>query len=608
MNITPADWKLLFELLDSALDMDENKREAWMARLDGDALKLKGELRKLLAQHAKVDTAHFVNPYLSSAQSAAAQAVSNAGHPATPHGAPVHADATLVRLPPGQAAATQRAVSVGVRTGSSYASTRLAGGLDLHPDQWITPASLQVGSILKNRFVLVEEIGSGGMGRVFKARDRVPEAYDDRHPFLAIKVLSAEFSQYPDAFKALQREAKRGRGLTHENVVKVYDFDQDGGCVYMTMEYLDGRTLQSYLRDEYKKGLPLDKAWRIIRSIGVALEHGHEKRIVHSDLKPGNVFICRDGTVKVLDFGISRPFRLPEDNAEETLFDPSKRLGGLTPAYASLEMWSTDTPDPRDDVYAYACLTYELLAGVHPFGRCSAKDAVESSLRPQRIKSLRRSQWEMLKRGLALHRQDRVASAAELMEVFAPTNAFKIYGKYIVTAGAMASLAAVGIGAYYYRLAVEDSTLEMLQCASPPAPEPVIPDAPPEPLTAQRTQDIRDSLSLAQDYLHDAKPEMNVTDLRYILSEGANNVNQIAESVLTLDPANAEARQLKVRVTEVYASKAEALLAEGQIATALQLVRDGRKVLPSSQPLFRLEQTLCGAEGAARNGSPSLKR
>ena len=165
---------------------------------------------------------------------------------------------------------------------------------------------LRPGMVVRERFVLVEQLGSGGMGEVFKARDLRREEAHDRQPFIALKVLNKEVSAHPDSFMALQREARRAGTLAHPNVVTVYDFDRDGARIYMTMEYLEGRGLDTYLREECSRGLPLEKAWPIIRGVALALEYGHQKRIVHSDLKPGNIFICNDGSVKVLDFGIAR--------------------------------------------------------------------------------------------------------------------------------------------------------------------------------------------------------------------------------------------------------------------------------------------------------------
>ncbi|MDY6947845.1 MAG: serine/threonine-protein kinase, partial [Pseudomonadota bacterium] len=258
--------------------------------------------------------------------------------------------------------------------------------------------------VVKDRFVLVEKLGSGGMGTVFKALDRRREEAHDRQPFIALKVLNKELSAHPDSFMALQREARRASTLAHPNVVTVYDFDRDGSRIYMTMEYLEGRGLDDFIDDRCADGLPLAEVLPIIRGVGLALEYGHQKRIVHCDLKPGNIFICKDGTVKVLDFGIARLIRPADTRSEETIFDPAQVLHGLTPAYASLEMWKQSDPDPRDDIYALACVTYELLSGRHPFDRQSAKRAHELELSPKRIDSLNRAQWEGLKQGLALTR------------------------------------------------------------------------------------------------------------------------------------------------------------------------------------------------------------
>ena len=131
--------------------------------------------------------------------------------------------------------------------------------------------------VLKDHFTLVEELGHGGMGYVFKARDRWAEEAEDKHPFVAIKVLSEEFRRHPDADKALQWEAKRAHTLAHPNVITVYQFDRDGPYSYMTMEYLKGRPLDSLVKTDYAQGIAFEKAWAIIRQICAALDYGHTK-------------------------------------------------------------------------------------------------------------------------------------------------------------------------------------------------------------------------------------------------------------------------------------------------------------------------------------------
>ena len=112
-----------------------------------------------------------------------------------------------------------------------------------------------------------------------------------------------------------------------------------------------------------------------------ALAYAHERGFVHCDFKPANVFLTDTAEVKVIDFGIARVFQRPEEETEATVFDPGS-LGALTPAYASPEMLEHREPDPRDDIYALGCITYELLTGKHPFDRVPALQARSASMKP----------------------------------------------------------------------------------------------------------------------------------------------------------------------------------------------------------------------------------
>ena len=138
--------------------------------------------------------------------------------------------------------------------------------------------------------------------------------------------------------------------------------------------------------------------------------------LVHSDFKPGNAFLCNDGTVKTLDFGIARAVKNPvTGEAEKTLFDPGK-LGALTPAYASLEMLEGEEPDTRDDTYALGCTAYELLTGKHPFNKLPANKAFENNLVPPYIKSLNKKQNRALKRAVAFKRDDRSPNVGHFLD------------------------------------------------------------------------------------------------------------------------------------------------------------------------------------------------
>ena len=263
-----------------------------------------------------------------------------------------------------------------------------------------------VGDTLNGRFVLEECVGFGGMGTVYKALDLRKLEASDRHPYIAIKVLNVQFQGHPKSLIALQREARKAQTLAHPNIVAVYDFDRDGAMVYITMEYLSGKSLSQLLRAPDFRVLPFDDAMKIVNGMGKALAYAHERGFVHCDFKPANVILTETGGVKVIDFGIARVFQKAEEDADVTVFDPGS-LGALTPAYASPEMLENREPDPRDDIYALGCITYELLTGRHPFNRLSAIQARDAGLRPQRPPGLGTRQWRALRNALALRREAR---------------------------------------------------------------------------------------------------------------------------------------------------------------------------------------------------------
>ena len=308
--------------------------------------------------------------------------------------------------------ATGRTEAQTARTTTGQNTTGSPGSAS---DSWGNPADWtddgaptpEPGMTINNRFVLQSVIGRGGMGVVFKARDLRKEEAQDRNPYIAVKVLNDDFKRHPDALKALQRESRKGQNLAHPNIVNIFDFDRDGSIVYMTMEYLDGEPLDRLLKQKWTRGLPLKEALPIIEGMSRALAYAHEKGIVHSDFKPGNVFVTRDGTVKVFDFGIAQATRQTGAEAgEQTLFDAGT-LGALTPSYASFEMLEGETPDPRDDIYALACVTYQLLTGRHPYDRMPASRAKAEKKVPAQVPGLTRRQWRSLQRGLALERAAR---------------------------------------------------------------------------------------------------------------------------------------------------------------------------------------------------------
>jgi len=301
--------------------------------------------------------------------------------------------------------------------------------------------------VLKERFVLEKVLGSGGMGVVYKARDLLKVEAQDRDPYVAIKVLSEEFKSHPKAFISLQRESRKSQRIAHPNIVNVYDFDRDGDTVFMTMEFLDGNSLDQLIRQYKATGLPTDDAWEIITALTAALSHAHAEKIIHSDFKPGNIFVTRKGATKVFDFGIARAVAKVEQQDEspedKTVFDAGN-LGALTPAYASLEMLEGKEPDIRDDLYALGCVAYELFTGQHPYNRLPANEAEKQGLTPKRISNIRKFQWLAIKKAISLRREDRFES----VELFAAalTPKIKSSNSFLV---AIVILLSVSIAGYF---------------------------------------------------------------------------------------------------------------------------------------------------------------
>jgi serine/threonine protein kinase len=444
---------------------------------------------------------------------------------------------------------------------------------------------LRAGSLVGGRYELIQQLGGGGMGKVFKARDKLREEAQDRNPFVALKILSDEFKDHPDSMIALQREARRAQTLAHPNVITVHEFFRDGPHLYITMELLEGKPLDELLKTDYWGGLPFDEAWPIIDGLCRALQYGHKKGIVHSDIKPANIFVCDDGTVKVLDLGIARPMRIPNvPESEQTTFDPGKRLGSLTPAYASLEMWYQEEPDPRDDIYALACVAYMLLAGVHPFKGTSAKKAFEQDLVPDKIESISRGQWSAITGGLEFKRADRIKSVEQFLSLFAPQSVARKRLKVAAIVGVVALAIAVPIGLEYYERLVEDRVTQE-PAAGVPVERPV--------LSHEQRQTIDDLARLAQMQMASITEESTPDEIAYFLSVGTNNVSQLVDTMLAIDPGDESALEIRKRAFDIIVDKARELERDRDYEQAIMLALNADDVIPGTGTVRRLRRQIC---------------
>lgn len=289
---------------------------------------------------------------------------------------------------------------------------------DVPTPQATSTDELAIGSVLKDRFVIQGILGRGGMGLVYRALDLRKQETQDRDPHVALKVLGEDFRANQLMVVALQREARKAQSLAHPNIATVYDFDRQGELVFLTMELLEGDPLDELIAKN-PQGLPVEKAADIIRGLCLGLAYAHNKNIVHSDFKPGNIFYTSDGRTKILDFGIARaaPVSSIDEDVTKTQFDAGE-LGALTPAYAAVEMFAGIDPHPADDVYALAIVIYQLLTGKHPYDLVPAIDARDDGLVLKPIKHIKRRQWRAIAHGLAFAREDRTQHAADLLREF----------------------------------------------------------------------------------------------------------------------------------------------------------------------------------------------
>lgn len=495
-----------------------------------------------------------------------------------PHSDNSNPDAASVQPQEGEADVTQIAAEATAPPSPDSDATQVAEQND--------DAPLEVGDIVSERYELLELLGEGGMGRVFLANDLVfALEYKDKNSKVAIKVLNQRFSRHKSARLAMQREARKSRSLSHPNVVSVHHFDSHGAHAYMIMEYIEGQPLNTWIREYAAEGLSLEEAMGLIEGMALGLDYIHSQQLVHCDFKPGNIFVTGDNAVKVLDLGIARASEGLEgepDSRDETEFDAGS-LGALTPAYASCEQFEGVPPSPSDDVYALACITYQLLAGRHPYGGAPAVKARQQQLRPEPIGELGKRRWQVLERALAFSRKDRTCSTAEFLR---DLKGDKHRGKRLLTVVAGVALLGIAGTAISMRMAMQpmDADEQWLMSLKP---------ATSAPLSLQEEQRMERWLAQGTAYLTIANEEFDRGDLttaHHILKGGADNAYW-ALSHVTERVDSPEARQGLLGIVKSYARWATAL-AEEQPQEAMWTLCQGMALHPEHAAFKKLSRQL----------------
>ena len=283
------------------------------------------------------------------------------------------------------------------------------------PVEITTAEQIQVGSVLRDRFLLQRQVLSGGTGVVYKALDQRLADAGEADTHVAIKMLPSELSRNDNALRALQQEVAKGRCLAHPNIQRFIDLDREGELNFIIMEWLEGKSLTSILEDSGSKKIDLETTLDIIKQVSLALDYAHQRGVVHGDINPGNVRITPAGEVKLFDFGVARILQKEQDAQPD--FDP-RELGSKSPEYSSMQVLTGEDPVPADDVFSLGCLMYRLVAGYRVFGPRSAAEAASEGMEPQQPPGLSDSQWLALKKALAYSRVPRFSSPAEFLAAF----------------------------------------------------------------------------------------------------------------------------------------------------------------------------------------------
>ena len=227
----------------------------------------------------------------------------------------------------------------------------------------------RTGTVLAQRYEIVDMLGEGGMGAVYKAKDR------ELNRVVALKVIRPDLARNPAIVERFKHELRLSHQVTHKNVIRIYDLGEGEGVKFITMEFIDGQDLRSLIRE--KKKYPPQEAVEIMRQVCQALEAAHSVNVIHRDLKPQNIIRDKNGRVLVMDFGLARTIE----------GDGMTQTGALvgTMEYMSPEQALGKELDQRSDLFALGLIFYELLTGKMPF---HAESAIASLLKRTQERAL----------------------------------------------------------------------------------------------------------------------------------------------------------------------------------------------------------------------------
>lgn len=277
-------------------------------------------------------------------------------------------------------------------------------GTDLGADVPLPP-----GTRLQDRYVLEGVVGTGGMGIVHRAVDLGLTGSIEAGTPIAIKMVRPKWRDRPEATARLKVEFRRMVTLDHPAIVRIFDLECDRDTWFITMELLRGETLQRALQRNRSLAVGIPNASAIAEACIAGLAHAHGRGVVHGDVKPGNIFLAEDGSVRLLDFGAGA--KIGADLVRVV----------ATRAYASPQVLAGVTATPADDIFSLSCVIYEMTTGRHPFSRCASTAARNAGLLAPVPVELGDTAWQRLRSGLAWERSERPPDVRRLRGHSTPT-------------------------------------------------------------------------------------------------------------------------------------------------------------------------------------------
>lgn len=444
-----------------------------------------------------------------------------------------------------------------------------------------TDNTLELGTLLNDRFEIVELVHSGGMGHVYKAVDRRrhPEGSDRVH--VAIKMLRESLAERDEFRVMLEREAAKAQSLSHSNIINIFDFDEYKGRFFLVMEWLEGESVSALLQRTSGQRVAPTFAWTVIEGAATALRHAHLNKVIHADINPSNIFITSTLDIKLLDFGVAR-FADDSQDPEES------GATWATQTYASPEVLSGLAPVFQDDVFSLGCIAYRLLGGEHPFGGLSSIEARDRGIVVEPIPGLPESEWQILSRALAYSRSERPDTVEVFVRNRQPGAAISIAAGESKQSSAVrhwgppvaaAVLAAVAVG-WWLR---------------PDVSEPgSIPDVAEDPPPAEAG--VQTDVPFVEALLFEAKQAVEGGQL--VLPEGDNARARYRE-ILIAEPENREALGGLRSISDTFVDSAVTALKSGDPQAAASALTVASET-DAANPAIPMVAELLAAQGDAQ--------